>query len=137
MPYNTSFLKRLMFACLVLTICYLFILPPLIAKMTGQYPVFSISEREVMALAGKNFFEDKQIELAFQEIKSVDNTQPNMVTIKELIDRGYLKNHQVVNQKACRLNISYVEQIEIMNQKYKYYLCLFCNNYLEQLTLSE
>ena len=80
------------------------------------------SQEDMIVLAGRDYFADYRSELP----KEIGET--NFVTLKTLIDEGYIDPVKDRNDNDCNYEGSIVIAQKITNDEYQYYVTLLCDN---------
>ncbi len=80
------------------------------------------SQEDMIVLAGRDYFHDYRSELP----KEIGET--NFVTLKTLIDEGYIDPVKDRNDHDCDYEGSIVTVQKITNSEYQYYVTLICDN---------
>ncbi len=80
------------------------------------------SQEDMIVLAGRDYFADYRSELP----KEIGET--NYVTLKTLIDEGYIDPVKDRNDNDCNYEGSIVIAQKITNDEYQYYVTLLCDN---------
>ncbi len=95
-------------------------IPTLIIHINSK-EVVTKKEKEIILLEGKEYFK---------------KNEKNEISIKELIDRGYI-NKETIENYNCNLSSSTIKKVITLDNEFKYYLKLYCENKKSELTLFE
>ena len=83
---------------------------------------YYVSQEDMVVLSGRDYFADYRSELP----KEIGKT--NSVTLKTLIDEGYIDPVKDRNDHDCDYEGSTVTAQKITNDEYQYYVTLICDN---------
>lgn len=100
---------------------FAFILPGIIGYIILPKDHVSFDVKEQIALAGKNYFNYE--------------TGKMVVSVRDLINKGYLPEIEGLDKKHCSFSESTVSLVK-NDDKIQYYVDLYCDTHFSSLTLS-